>query len=120
MFVSKIIEQQLKKTQNVDISNYNPETNTYIIKKRNDIKIEENCMYLIKLKDSAFSNTVVINNWNNGFFTSSRYLKIDVHTKMTNMIKVVGVGYNIETQQDLISRWSGWLCIDNIEILEKL
>ena len=117
---SKIIEQQLKKVQAANLQNYNPETNTYLIKRRFDIKIEEDSAYIIKLKDSAFSNTAIINNWNNGSFPKVNYLKIDVNKKMNNMIKVVSVGYDFVNKQDLMAYWSGWLALDNIEIIEKL
>jgi len=118
--VSKVIEQQLKKVQNANLSNYNPETNTYFIKRRVDIKIEEDSGYIIHLKDSAFTNSAIITNWNNGSFPKTCYLKIDVNKKMNNMIKIVGVGYDIISKQDLAIYWSGWLCLDNIDIIEKL
>lgn len=118
--VSKLIEQQLKKVQVADLNNYNADINTYFIKRKVGIKIEEDMGYIIHLKDSAFTNNAIINNWNNGSFPKVRDLKIDVNKKMNNMIKVVSVGYDIETKQDLDRYWSGWLCIDNIDIIEKL
>lgn len=117
---TKIIEQQLKKVQTADLSVYNPDTNTYFIKKKVGIKIEENCGYIINLKDSAFTNTTIINNWNNGSFPKVRYLKIDVDKKMSNMVKVVSVGYDPVAKQDLNKYWSGWLCIDNFDVIEKI
>lgn len=57
--VSPLIEKELKKVEKADLSNFDPLTNTYIIKKRKDIKIEEDNCYLIYLKDSLFSNDVV-------------------------------------------------------------
>jgi hypothetical protein len=62
----------------------------------------------------------VINNWNNGSFPTVRYLKVDIAKKMNNMIKVVGVGYDPITEQDLDKYWSGWLSIDNINIIARL
>ena len=118
--LGKIIEQQLTKVQVADLSNYNKETNTYLIKRKTTIKIEEDKGYIIYLKDSAFDNTAIINNWNNGSFPKARYLKIDVNKKMNNMIKVVSVGYDSITKEDLAMYWSGWLCIDNFDIIEKL
>ena len=60
--MNKIIEEQLKKTENVDLSNFDKETNTYYIKKRQDIKVEEDQCYNLKLKNSAFNNTIVTDN----------------------------------------------------------
>lgn len=120
MRISKIVEQQLKKVQAADLSNYNKETNTYYIKRRMDIKIEEDGAYIIQLKPFAFANTAVINNWNNGSFPKTATLKIDVNRRMSNMVKVVSVGYDLVTREDLPLYWSGWLAIDNFDIIEKL
>ena len=60
--MNKIIEEQLKKTENVDLSNFDKETNTYYIKKRQDIKVEEDQCYILKLKNSAFNNAIVTDN----------------------------------------------------------
>ena len=60
--MNKINEKQLKKTENVDLSNFDKETNTYYIKKRQDIKAEEDQCYILKLKNSAFNNTIVTDN----------------------------------------------------------
>ncbi len=54
--VNDLIEKELKKVEKADLSNFNPETNTYIIPKRKDIKIEEDNCYLVHLKDTLFSN----------------------------------------------------------------
>jgi hypothetical protein len=46
---TKIIDQQLKKVQNADLSNYNSDTNTYFIKRKVGIKLEEDKGYIINL-----------------------------------------------------------------------
>jgi len=118
--LNKIIEQQLSKVRTADLGTYNTETNTYFIRKKGGIKLEENNGYIIRLKDSAFTNTILINNWNHGSSPKTNCLKIDVTRKMDNMIKVISVGYDLTLKQDLDKYWSGWLSIDNIEIIQKL
>lgn len=59
---NKIIEEQLKKINDADLSNFNKEENTYYIPKKQTIKIEENNCYILKLKDSTFKNTIVLDN----------------------------------------------------------
>lgn len=39
---------------------------------------------------------------------------------MAKMIKVVAVGFDNETQSDISYFWSGWLTLDEIEVLKKL
>lgn len=54
--VNDLIEAELKKVEKADLHNFNAETNSYFIPRRKDIKIEEDCCYLIKLKDTLFKN----------------------------------------------------------------
>lgn len=118
--MNNVIKNQLEKVIVADLSNYNPETNTYIIPKRKDKKIEEDKCYLIHLKAKAFSNRFVIDNWNSGSMPSANYLKADISKKMNKMIKVVSVGYDFENQRDLATFWSGWLSVDDIEVISEL
>lgn len=118
--MNKIIEDQLRKVEYADLSNFNPETNTYIIKKRVDLKIEEDGCYLIKLKSSAFNNQGVIVNWNNNSMPEYDTLKVDVSKKMGKMIKIVGLGFDLATNTDTGKFWSGWLSEDDITVLRKL
>lgn len=120
---SDLIEKQLKKVQNADLSNFDSTTNTYFIKKRVDIKIEEEKCYLIYLKDSLFENTVLKTNWNGGSVPPCTYIKAEVSKIMGKMIKIVGVGTNdIEKLNNNIDVhfWTGWLSTQDIKIIQKL
>lgn len=117
---NEIIKRELKKVEKADIRNYNSETNTYFIPKRNDIKIEIDSCYLVHLKDSTFNNNVLKFNWNNGSMPKYDYLKIDVVKIMAKMIKVVGVGYDNSTNTDISYFWNGWLNLEDLEVIKKL
>lgn len=118
--MNKIIEEQLKKVEVADLSDYNSLTGTYFIKKRVDVKIEEDKCYLIRLKPTAFTNYAVLVNWNKGNNPIYEYMKIDVSKKMGKMIKVVGIKYDYANQKDDQGFWSGWLLIDDLEVISKL
>ena len=118
--VNDLIEKELKKVEKADLTHFNSETNTYFIPKRKDIKIEEDCCYLVRLKDTIFSNETLKVNWNNGSLPTYNYLKIDVSKMLPKMIKVVAVGFDNETQTDIAYFWSGWLTLDEIEVIKKI
>ena len=118
--VNELIEKELKKVEKADLTNFNPETNTYLIPKRKDIKVEEDCCYLVRLKDTIFTNETLKVNWNNGSLPTYKYLKIDVSKMLPKMIKVVAVGFDNETQKDISYFWSGWLTLDEIEVIKKI
>ena len=118
--VNDLIEKELKRVEKADLTHFNPETNTYFIPKRKDIKIEEDNCYLIRLKDTIFNNETLKVNWNGGSLPTYKYLKVDVSKIMAKMIKVVGVGFDNETQTDVSYFWSGWLTLDEIEVIKKI
>lgn len=117
---NKIILDQLSKVELADLSHFDNETNSYFIPKRCDIKIEEDCCYLIEIKESLYLNQVLAINWNNGTFPKDKYLKIDVSKIMPKMIKVVSIGYDPTLNKDLSNFWSGWLTLADISVIQKL
>lgn len=115
-----IIINQLKKIENCDLTGFDENTLTLKIPKIKQLKIEVDKCYLVKLQPSAFHNQAVITNWNNGSFPRTEYLKIDISKREGKMIRVVGVGYDNDTHQDLPIFWNGWLCLDELDILEVI
>lgn len=118
--MTELIKKQLKQVQYADLSNFDEATATYIIKRRVDIKIEVDSCYIIRLKPSARSNMAVITNWNNGSMPSFNCLKADVSKIVGKMIKVVAVGFDEQSQQDIAKFWSGWLHTDDIEVISSI
>ena len=117
--VNKLIKDQLTKVEKADLSHFNEADNSYYIPKRKDIKLEENKCYLIHIKDSFFKNEIVKINWNGGSVPTCAYLRCDISKVMPQMVKVVGIGFDIENNVPLNYFWSGWLTINDIEILVK-
>ena len=118
--MNKVIEDQLKKVEFADLSKFNSESNSYFIKKRVDIKIEEGSCYLIHIKPSIKTNTLIATNWNGGSITTAQYMKVDISKKMSKMLKIVGVEFDPILNQDKSNFWSGWVSLDDIEVLQKL
>ena len=118
--VTELIEKELKKVEKADLSHFDSTSNTYFIPKRQDIKIEEDNCYLIHLKPSIFNNETLKINWNQGNLPKYDYVKVDVSKVMAKMIKVVAVGYDNNTQADVSYFWSGWLTVDEIEVIKKI
>ena len=60
--MNSLIEKELKKVEQADLSNFDRNTNTYHIPRKVDIKIKEDACYLIYLEDSFFNDqTLKIN-----------------------------------------------------------
>jgi len=121
--VDKVIEEQLKKVQYADLSNFDEKTNTYIIKKKVDLKLEEDHYYIIQVKDDFLKNCkndVITINWNAGKYPKSQYYKVDVTKVMGKMARVNGTAYNYDTKEDLEEFFSGWFSLNCIIVLEEI
>lgn len=117
--MNKLIKQQLEKVQLADLSNFDPDTNTYHIPQHRAIILKEDDYYDIKLKSSILTDTALRDNWNRGStFPSFRY-KAEVEKVIGRMVKINGVVVDAEGN-DTNSFWSGWISTDYIESASKI
>ena len=109
--IRQVIKEQLEKCQFADLNNYDPNTNTFLIRKYCKPTYELNHCYLVKLPLNIINagDSVLAVNWNSGSFPKTQYLKVYVSKIMGNMIYVDSIGFDFNTKQDLTLMWSGWL-----------
>jgi len=119
---SEIVKKQLKKVNWADLSNFDPTTNTYIIKKYSQPTYNIGKMYIVRVADQLVcnNNSVIATNWNNGTSPQFTCLKIYVSKIMGKMIYVDSISYDIINKKDLSLMWSGWLPVENLTQLESL
>lgn len=119
--MNKVLSDQLQKVQYADLSKYDSSTSTYVIPRRCEINVEEDQCYLIRIKPSAIHNSTTAINWNRGEAAPAfSHMKVDISKRMGKMIKVTGLSHDISTGTDSSNFWSGWLSIDDVEVLKKL
>jgi hypothetical protein len=109
--IRPIIKEQLEKCQFADLNNFDPNTNTFYIKKYSKPTYEVNHCYLVKLPLNIINtvDSVLAVNWNNGTCPKTQYLKIYISKALGTMIYVDSIGFDFDTKQDLNLMWSGWL-----------
>jgi len=115
-----LIEKELKKVKYADLSTFDINTNTYFIKKRNDIKIEEDKSYLIYLEDSFFNDLDLKIKWNSNLSPNYRCLKVVIDKLYLDMVKISGIAYDLNMNKDIAYVWSGWSHLNQIKVLQKL
>lgn len=121
--MNKIIEEQLRKCQVADLSKFDTDTNTYHIARFKQVRLEVNSCYLIKLSDILLDkelSSILSSNWNRGTVPTSKYMKIDVSKVLGKMIYINGIGYDFDNKVDTDVMWSGWLPIQDIEVIERI
>lgn len=121
--MNKIIQKELNKVMIANLDNFDITTNTYHISKVNEIKIELNKTYLIKLDKSLLNfetSQMLAINFNHNSVPTNSYMKVEINKMMNNLLYVIGIGYDFENKKDLNNIWSGWLPKNNIDIMEKI
>lgn len=110
----KYIKDQLDKCNFADLSNFDPENNTFLIKKYSKPVYSLQHCYLVSLLPQLLQpNSVLAINWNAGAVPPYQTLKIYVSKVLGRMLYVDSVAYDINSQKDG-PIWSGWLPIDEI------
>ena len=120
--IRQIIREQLEKCQFADLNNFDPNTNTFYIKKYSKPTYELNHCYLVKLPLNIVNapDSVLAVNWNNGNYPRAQYLKIYISKTLGTMIYVDSIGFDFDTKQDLQLMWSGWLQTETLTQISAL
>ncbi len=115
--INQIILDQLEKTQIAKHDGYDEIKHQFVFKKNCSIKLEVNKCYAIKLNKSLLDETIndsLMYNLNRGTFPKYDEMRVDVIKINQRLILVNG------TYTSNAGFWSGWLPIDQIEIIEEI
>lgn len=118
--MSRVLINQLKKLNIIKDDN---DYSIIHIPKKTNIPIIEDRTYIIELSDNVFLSNYrkdVINNFNNGVLPKSKYYKANITRIYNDMIKINGISYDYENKKDLFDFWTGWLLLEDVNILEEL
>lgn len=118
--MTKTLKKQLAQIQYADLSRFDPDTNSYFIPKRLDIKLEKNRFYLLEISEDLKTDVIMKNNWNNGYSPKSTYYIVEITDIIANKIlKCSGSGYldDLITVNDI---WSGYFPLNKIKILKEI
>lgn len=117
-----IIEEQLKKCQFADLTNFDEATNTYHISKYAKPIYTAGCCYLIKLPGELIKNptTILAVNWNHGTAPQHEYYKAYVNKTLGKMIYCDCLAYDFENRKDLSIMFSGWFDTETLTQIAKL
>lgn len=124
--MNKYIKEQLEKCRVAHIPPYDDDTTTIVIDKngtRGGMSFVPNHYYVIEIDDVVLSpeqSEVLHKNWNGGIVPPNKCLKCECIKVMGTMVKVDGIGYNKDTEEDINVFWSGWLPMKDITVLKEI
>ena len=124
--INPIVKEQLNNCKVANIPDYNDDTFSLRIKGKKT-QNNQTCIpghyYDIELANYIIKPTPDFNlhiNWNKNIVPKSKYYRCEVVQILSNMIKINGVGYDVDNQTTIDDSWSGWLPLDGIEILREI
>lgn len=122
----KIIYDQLMKCKVARLPSYDMNTTKMKISKlgtKDGDALIPGHYYIIKLDDVLLSKDVSFvlhQNWNNNIFPQSNAYKCECIRIMGGMLKIEGIGFDLETNTDKSDSWGGWLPMSNVEIVREI
>ena len=122
--MNKFIIEQLKKCKVARVPQYTDNTTMIYIPfqgvNSNDILMQKNKYYIIKVNKAKITDTVMIN-WNKNINIVSDYLMVTFIKSLSNMRCFDGCGYNIVDKCALNDIYYNiWLPNNSFEIIDEL
>lgn len=115
----KIIEEQIKKVQYVDLSGLE-EGKEFLIQKRIPTNLEVNKEYIIQLADDLLikgQNEILECNFNHNRVPEAKVIQGEVQKVLGKMILFVGNGFDSNGNE---KHWNGYLPKDKLKIIKVL
>ena len=124
--MNKYIEQALKSVKICDVPEFSESDTKIVIPKKavyTTSQMQVGTCYILELEDYLLrpSNTFNYHNdWNGGLIPTHKWYKCECINKVGNNIKISGVGYNRESNEDTMDMWEGWLPLKSIKVIGRL
>lgn len=124
--MNELIKEQLSKVKMIKIPPYDDSTTHIYLHK---LSPDNGCIvyvdkyYLLEFEDYIINppdGFTLHVNWNNGIKPFSKYMKCQVTADLGKMIKITGIGYDMENQKDIDKIWEGWIPKESITVIQEL
>ena len=124
--ITNTIKKQIEKCVRCNVPPITDDTTSVFIPK-NSIKeklgFKKDNFYLIEIEDYVINpppGFSLAQNWNGGTTPPSNYMNICCIQLMGKMVRVDGVGFDINTNSTLDKTWNGWLPTAAVKIIKEI
>lgn len=124
--MNPIIKKQLDSCKVANIPSYSEDDLLIKIPKGSIVEVspyQVGKCYLVEIADFVINpsdGNTLASNWNKGTCPKNKYYKCEISKIVGKMICILGYGYNIETNQDTLDLWEGWVPQSGIKLLKEL
>ena len=124
--MSNFAIELLKKCKHCKLPNLNgDETYIHIDKQipKKDPEFSVGKCFLICIDDYILNppeGFTLAKNWNANTNPPCKYMNISVLQIMGKMVKIEGIGFDMNEGKPINATWTGWLPIGNVQIMEEI
>ena len=124
--MNKLIKKELNKCEHAEIPVFDDNTTSIYIPKcpiKKDLVFEKDHCYHVEIADyivNPLPGFTLSINWNGGTNPPTHFMNISVLQCMGKMVKVEGVGVDVENNVTLDCFWSGWLPVSGVVIKKEI
>ena len=124
--MNELIKKQLKMCRVATIPQFSDCDTVVSIEKVSNKRVNEYQVgnyYIIEIEDYILNPSPSFNlaeNWNKGSVPKHKHYKCMVSQMVGKMIKIIGLGYDLEKEKDLSDTWEGWLPVQGFTIVREM
>ena len=124
--MNKLIKQQLLNCRVANVPAFDDNTTRIQISRGSMLNVspyQVHKCYIIELENYILNpppNFTLADNWNQGSIPTHKYYKCEISQVMGKMVKIMGCGYNPDTDTDTADMWMGWVPQAGIKIIKEL
>lgn len=121
-----MIKQQLANCKIANVPRFTDEDTFILISKGSSLNVspyQVHNYYVVELANFVLNppqTMTVAENWNGGRVPKYKYYKCEIAQVIGKMVKIVGCGYDIETDTDYAELWDGWVPQEGIKLIKEL
>ena len=124
--MNELIKKLLQECEHCTIPTYSDDTTILHIPKheiKKPLTFKLNSYYRICIDDYILNppeGFTLAKNWNSNTNPPCKYMNVVVNQLMGQMVKIEGIGFDMEQAKPINISWSGWLPVSNVKIMEEI
>lgn len=124
--MNDLIKQQLQNCKVANVPQFSDNDTQIVIPKGTSLTVspyQVHKCYVIELENYIINppqTFTLADNWNNGSVPKRKYYKCEISQVVGKMVKIIGCGYDPDTDTDFSDVWEGWVPQNGIKLIKEL
>ena len=124
--MNNLIKKQLSNCRVANVPPFTDADTQLFIPKGSTVNISSYQLhkcFIAELEDYIINppqNFTLSDNWNHGSVPKHKYYQCEILQLMGGMVKIIGCGYDMQTETPLSDIWEGWVPQSGIKLIKEL